>query len=291
MLHFTYEQLNAPSQLYQGDLIKRTPTLEKILQEIHPHYFENSKNKFFVILTQSCDLVLRDGVCKSKYINLGVVRPFREVMIRELSKRQYKEVERKLKFVNEKEKTKVIHFIERLFNNNEPNYFFYYKEPSFGLFENHCAFLELSISLKAELHYTTLLDAKILQLTESFQHKLGSLVGSIYSRIGTKDWIQDEVYKSHVKSALDEADIVLWVENDIHKKLIKQLDGLTEEKHTTEILKDLIESIKNEKLKRRDDFIKKISSLLNEFNIDQQIIESVSKRIKNDPLLRQITKR
>jgi hypothetical protein len=43
------------------------------------------------------------------------------------------------------------------------------------------------VALKA-LHYDKLLAAKIAQLKEPFQAKLGSLIGTMYSRVGTTEW-------------------------------------------------------------------------------------------------------
>ena len=48
-------------------------------------------------------------------------------------------------------------------------------------------FLQLSVALKVE-HYDLCLDAKIAELKEPFQAKLGYRVGHMYSRVGTAEW-------------------------------------------------------------------------------------------------------
>ena len=51
------------------------------------------------------------------------------------------------------------------------------------------AYLKVSIALKSELHYDACLDAKRLELSDEFKAKLGWLVGELYSRVGTTDWL------------------------------------------------------------------------------------------------------
>ena len=75
--------------------------------------------------------------------------------------------------------------------NKEPDYFFLSDDTSLGFPDRMVAFLKLSISLKADLHYDTCLSAKVLGLTDAFKAKLGWLVGNMYSRVGTPDWVSD----------------------------------------------------------------------------------------------------
>ena len=90
----------------------------------------------------------------------------------------------------------------------QPEYFFLYANGT-PLAANCAAFLSLSIAIKADLHFQTCLDAKILQLKESFQAKLGWLVGQLYSRVGTTDWPREKLNKE-VEAVLGEA--AIWVE-------------------------------------------------------------------------------
>jgi hypothetical protein len=54
------------------------------------------------------------------------------------------------------------------------------------------------------------LDAKIAQLTGTFQAKLGWLVGQMYSRVGTEDFAR-EVLANKLKQALQ--DTALWIDD------------------------------------------------------------------------------
>jgi hypothetical protein len=111
-------------------------------------------------------------------------------------------------------------FLERLLNNNEPNYFYLHHDLELGIAEPLVAFLALSIAVKAELHYETCLKARVAQLEDSFQAKLGWLVGNMYSRVGTQDWTPDyfthEQFENHIETMLGQ--MCLWVdERDIKK--------------------------------------------------------------------------
>ena len=123
-MHFTYEP-TARVNLSQGDLISRTQEVEALLKEVHPHYFQNTSYKFFIVLTQSCDLVRRDGApCKARYISIAAVRPIKLAIERELARHQRTEIEKALKFCNKDALPKMVQFMERLLNNNEDEFFF-----------------------------------------------------------------------------------------------------------------------------------------------------------------------
>lgn len=64
-IHFTYKQFPDMSSLCQGDVLRVTDEMREILKEVHP-YFLNEQYKYFMVLTQSCDLVRRNaGKCKT----------------------------------------------------------------------------------------------------------------------------------------------------------------------------------------------------------------------------------
>ena len=86
--HYVYEDPNL-KELMQGDVLRRTSELVAILQQFHPHYASHPDYKCFMVLTQSCDLVRRNGdPPSSPYITLAAVRPVEEVLWREAAKEQ-----------------------------------------------------------------------------------------------------------------------------------------------------------------------------------------------------------
>jgi hypothetical protein len=135
-------------------------------------------------------LVRRDkGKCKAPYICIAAARPIDELVLREAAKYQ-EDWQRETKVIGARAKEKLLMFIQHLLDNNEPQFFYLHEESSLGIHQPCCAVLSLSVALRAE-HYDTLLEAKIAQITDTFQAKLGWLgwlVGSMYSWVGTTEW-------------------------------------------------------------------------------------------------------
>ena len=199
----------------QGDVLARTPEINSLLESIHPHFHNQPKNQFFMVLTQSCDLVLRNEMCKSPYITIAPVRSLDLVVERHFAQLGDATVGSELRVMGAKNKTKASEFLQRLFNNNEPGYFYLDSEDT-PLPGDCVAFLSLSIAIKADLHYKECLAAKVLQLNDTFQAKLGWLVGQMYSRVGTLDW-DTKVLNNKVQGVLKDA--AIWVEDDKIKAL------------------------------------------------------------------------
>lgn len=188
VVHFTYKSTPDMTSLCQGDLLKTTDELKQVLKEVHP-YFLNTQYKYFIVLTQSCDLVRRYGnLCKTPYITLAAVRDFDDFLENQLIRNKYAEKFNNLLLMDDKSELRAEQFVERLYNNTEPDYFFLYKDDSLSLQNSLVASLKVSIALKSELHYQKCLDAKMVELSDEFKAKLGWLVGNIYSRVGTTDW-------------------------------------------------------------------------------------------------------
>jgi hypothetical protein len=188
-MHFTYNEAPCENDvLGQGDILRRTPELEELLRRYYPYFGDNDENQFFLVITQSCDLVPRNtGVCKANYIELAAVRPLNVAIERELDVHAQRDFDLPFTVAGLKSRAKIEQFLERLFNNNEQNYFFLRNEPTAGLPEDCCAFLHLTVPIKSE-HYKICLESRILTLNTVFQAKLGWLVGQIYARVGTNDW-------------------------------------------------------------------------------------------------------
>lgn len=185
--HYVYDEPDK-KVLSQGDILFRTPSLNAHLAEFHPYYGEHADYHHFIVVSQSCDLAIRDGqsLPSSPYITIAAVRPVEEALRREAAKHQ-DDWQRETRVISEKVKTKLAMFLESLFDNNKEGYFYLHRDVGLGIQANYCAFLHLSVALKA-VHYPMCLEAKIAQLKEPFQAKLGYLIGHMYSRIGTTEW-------------------------------------------------------------------------------------------------------
>ena len=287
MEHFTYAPLDV-NQLNQGDVLKRTPELETILREVHPHY-TRADYPFFIVLTQSCDLIPRDGgPCASRYVTLAAVRPLRLVLEREVRRFQYSSIDKKLGICNRAQHPKMVQLAERLLNNNQEEYFFLQRKPGSGFEDDHCAFLQLSIALKAELHYETLLAAKILQLSESFQHKLGHLVGTMYSRVGTEDWVPEHATEAEFRSRTCELveDLVGWLEKDLHQRVLKELRKLQDEQQTPEKLIEVVGQIRKTREAKLKDGLDSIERVLHEAGIEPVLSGKIRRRLESNGNIR-----
>lgn len=217
-MHFTYFDETPTADLKQGDVLQRTAELDALLATYHPHYNSKSENTHFIILTQSCDLVRRDETgCSARYITIAPIRTLRTIIHRELKTKCELEVAGK-SVSSARSRSQIEMLLQRVFNNNEEEYFFLLAEPTKSLAEDSCAVLRLAISLRAE-HYETFYSARILQLNEMFRAKLGFLIGRIYSRVGTEDWKKEDLNKK-VQENIGKSTV--WL-NDVQLKKLRNL--------------------------------------------------------------------
>ena len=104
----------------------------------------------------------------------------------EAAKRQEK-WQQEARVISSKERENLVKFLASLIDNNKERYFYIHSDIDCGIDLNCCAFLQLAVTLKAQ-HYETCLAAKLCQLDETFQAKLGYLIGHMYNRVGTTEW-------------------------------------------------------------------------------------------------------
>ena len=212
--HFCY-RVSDGNDLHQGDILHKTDAIKEILKEVHPHYLDESYTGF-IILSQTCDLVRRgDKGCKTRYITLGVVRPLSLLIEREIEKYQ-DEIDKAAMACKNSVKPNLTEFLQRLFNNNEHEYFYIEPQPEVGISEPSCAFLRLSISIRAYQHYDTCFKSRVMSLSEGFRAKLGWMIGNVYSRVGTEDWVPKTLKKKEfdkkIKDILESS--TQWIDDE-----------------------------------------------------------------------------
>lgn len=187
-IHFTYKPDPNMETLCQGDVLEITEELSVILEKVHP-YFLNEQYKFFVVLSQSCDLVRRNGkTCKTPYITLAAVRSYSDFLERMFLDGKYVEKVDKLLIMDEKNKDRAYQLVERVYNNTEPEYFFLYKEDALDFPESMVAYLKVSIALRSKEHYDVCLKAKKLNwrmnLKQNWDGWLAICIPGLEQRIG-----------------------------------------------------------------------------------------------------------
>lgn len=189
--HYVYVDQPSKDRLCQGDVLRRDRELVGILAKYHRHYAEQSSYRYFLVLTQSCDLVRRGSDPPSAhYLTIAAVRSVDDA-IRQKARQLQDWWQEPVKLVSSRVFNELVLFTESLLDNNQPNYFYLHEDDASEMSGSNCAFLALSVALRIE-HYDKCLAAKIAQLKEPFQAKLGWLVGNMYSRVGTQEW--DEHY-------------------------------------------------------------------------------------------------
>ena len=252
-IHFTYKAHADMTSVCQGDVLLKTDALSRILESVHP-YFLNDEYKYFMVLSQSCDLVRRNGKnCKTPYITLAAVREYNDFVQRALIANKMAENYNGLLLVDDKSKMRVMQLIERIYNNTEPDYFFLYKEEALDFPDSMVCYLKVSIALKSELHYQECLDAKRLELSDEFKAKLGWLVGNMYSRVGTTDWesimsaenrrqmIEDDVNSRCVIGSKDQI-------KELKKQFEENADRLSTHDNAIELLSNITVKSKYDKV-------------------------------------------
>lgn len=294
-MHFTYSSRAHEEDLQQGDVLKRTQEFEKVLEQVHPHY-QRSEYPFFIVLTQSCDLVRRssDAVPATRYIVIAAVRKMSLSIQRYAESLRYSPVERAINFASEDRKEKVKAFVERLLNNNEKDYFFLRAEPEVGLPEDHCAFLHLSIALKADLHYEKVRAARILGLTDAFQHKLGWLVGNTYARVGTEDWVPNnaspEDFETLVKQRVGHTGTLLWIEKSLHRQVVRELERCPASDWTENKLTEIVKELTSRSESKRKMLLDLIGQELTRQHIGDEVRDKIKRNLENNSSFRSTVK-
>lgn len=294
MSHFTYDASPKADHLFQGDILQRTPYLEQLLKEIHPHYTK-SDYKYYIVLSQSCDLVYRDAKeCKTKYITLAAVRPLSTVIDREIQKYQTSPAEIKGKCVDKKMEDRLKGFLRSLLNNNNSDYFYLHQDVSVNLNDSCVAFLKLSVAIKAGLHYQECLKARVFGLNPNFRAKLGWLVGNIYSRIGTDDWAPDYKTDDEFSQMIEELLRSHCIFIDEKKKVITKLNEMyTEGQLEGMDIDTLQKELKNIKIPtKRDQLGGALQQVLKQVKYlpDEAAVKGVTNSILNDPVISQLLK-
>lgn len=272
-MHFTYIEPNL-KELKQGDILKKTPELLALIKEVHPHYARDDY-LYFQVLTQTCDLVCRDGECKSRYITLAAVRKMDLVIQRAIEKFSDKTVFLDKLVCSTRHKRSLTDLFNKLLNNNDTNHFYLKSAPEYGLVMDCCTQLHLSISVRSYQHFDVCLGAKILELSENFRAKLGWLVGNLYSRIGTEDYVPGAIpdlktYEDYVEDRIK--NYVVWVpeiDYSVFKKKTKTATSFEEIKQTLESDRE------KAKEKRLNQIVSAVAKTINIDAVQQQTIKNI----------------
>jgi hypothetical protein len=287
--HWTYREIKEGEDLQQGDIIELTPGVIKLCNDIHPHFADDNKYLAFQVLTQGCDLVRRDSdFCKSKFITLSAVKQF-DVAFPEYLDRFCKKVTDGVYLEESKHRAK--QFVERILNQNEQAHglFFLHQDADAGIAVHSLSLLQVSIAFKSDLHYEEILSARRGGLRDTFQAKLGWLVGNLYSRVGTPDWHdtgeRQEQFEKYMVDLLKGPNWVPgWIKEgaekkkiDIKGKSIKELKSMLQEFQPPDRREKILQSVV-EVLKSQDDL-----------SLSEDSIETIKAQLLNNLQFRSAT--
>lgn len=288
-MDFIFEDIGESDfeRLRQGDLLKKTPGVIDILNEPHAYYANADDYEYFMVLTQSCDLVRRSGVCKSRYITIAAVRPLEVYFERALESLSKVEPGAGIRICDGDQRKIVKQLSERLINNTAPDVFYIGASEKIGVSSDYCVFLQLSVALRAE-HYDGLLKAKSGQMREIFAAKLGRVVGDMYSRVGTPDLGDhhekpEEFKRSFFERLTDKS--ILWVSARQKKLLKRRIRERYEEGNQTLSIDDinkLIDELPDQKTLISD---RAVEILRKKNFIDDDKLGAASAALKSDPAL------
>jgi hypothetical protein len=300
MLHYTYTDQPA-TDLQQGDALKRTPELEALLRQSSPPLAEDQNNRYFIVLTQSCDLERRNGKpCKARVINVAAARPLGSIVREFIAERKILrsgfENHPAIRVAMNKKTVK--QFLERLFNNNEEGSFYLHREPAKGFPEDYVAVLPLSAIVPSEA-YEELLAARVLSLDGTFRDKLGWLLGKMFGQVGTRDWGAAELAEL-VSLALGDA--AIWLDDRDQLRRLKAAVQRWDVEHPGEALQldqlsalsQALASDADEAVDRALEIIRadpKFHHLLNEDQLRDSDFGRLRAKLLSDPRLERLLKK
>lgn len=181
------------TDLRQGDILEKTSELSSILDEIYPYHSKEKTYPYFMVLTQSCDLVRRkdEEYPRADCITLAAVRPINYFLNQLFSRYQHKRLRGSRILLSEK-KGDLKRELERLISNDLPPYFYLHPTDKTPFHDSQVVYLRITLPFRTEDHFRALLAAKKLELIDVFKAKLGWLTAQVYSRVGTKGFRPEE---------------------------------------------------------------------------------------------------
>lgn len=276
--HWQYDELQK-GKLFQGDILKRTKPVQKVLRTLYPYAYQHPERyPYFVVLTQSCDLVSDDErERKAEHITLAAVRPLRLFLEQEVAKLQtplLKEVGVCLT----KDKERFFNKVERLLSNEEYPYFYFHPSEETPFTEPLVAYLRITFPLRTDCHYKACLAAKRVQLAPVFQAKLGWLTTLVFGRVATSDFKREERHE-FAREYIDSIVNVEWrkgkaLANEARQQglaesfmglssdKVRELIEAVDRKSHPEAIADMIANVAREIWPEKDDLLKKFRNRL-----------------------------
>ncbi len=236
-LHWTYEQISETEiGLRQGDILQPTEDLRRLLAKVEP--LNDKRWLAYIITTQDCDLVCREGKCDTAFVNIAGVISLATALPELLGAVcQQLPICKVPRIYPQEKKNEAAHFVKKILNQNawKEGLFYLQSDAGVQLGEPAVALLRLSCSLRLdEAVYEVCQKARTGRLCGLFRAKLGWTVGNLFSRVGTPDWGElnkgdNETMRTIVNDQLDSLSS-LWIPKSWAKAATMakaEVDGLS----------------------------------------------------------------
>lgn len=298
-----YDSVDATEDLYQGDILQSSREIRSIFKEVHPHFLDQ-KYTAFLVLTQTCDLERRGKgqgkECKSRYINLAVVRQLEDVLTALLDRTcaRVEICENVVEGVyKERSRGRAEMLLERIFNQNEQAMGIFYLPANMDvrIAVPSVALLQVSVAVRASEHYEALTRSRSGRLRPEFQSKLGWLIGNIFSRVATRDMPKTKrkeliaAFLGSAKEGVESEVGIRWVSGKAVEKAKQEqisIDNLT-----TDQIVDALSKYKP--TPPINTAIGRVVSVIEEElqGATQDQLQKISIRLSNDPLFSEACKK
>ncbi len=191
--------------LKQGDVLHFHPRLKEAILNEHHGYCDNKPDiKYLIILTQRCDLIRHSSGCKAELITIAPLFSLAKFLRDRVSAWQTTRLTAAHNLCSRSYRPYLESIISSLLNNQQADYFFVGRNDDFDVTDDVVAYLNLWVSIAVtHNNYKFCQKSRCASLTDVFRAKLGRLVGDIYSRVGTPDWI-DKIGKEPFEAKVSE---------------------------------------------------------------------------------------
>ncbi len=210
---YVYQESSAHHSLLQGDILKVDGQFRSYFDKFYPEivYRESDKDRYVMVLTQSCDLV-KTGKRKPKlsHVNVCLIKSLKYI-IQKLAIDEIKPAVVAGKTIMQREVLDQLKDkLSKLLNNSDQKtYFFLPKQQP--LLEDMVAVIPLSFSFRTD-HYDLLLESRVLGLKPEFQAKIGNIISQLYGRVGTVDLFDhewdDKKTRNYINELLSDLNLV-----------------------------------------------------------------------------------
>ncbi len=209
---YVYQDHSTGQSLLQGDILKVEGSFLEYFKKFYPAInYQDSEDKYVMVLTQSCDLVKTEKrKPKLSHINVCLVRSLKNVIERLISDEIKPLTIGNKNILQQSALDQLKDKLSKLLNNtDQKTHFFLPKKTPF--LKDMVAILPLSFSFRID-HYDLMLNNRVLSLKSEFQAKVGHIISQLYGRIGTHDlsdagW-NDEKRREYINQLLKDSNLV-----------------------------------------------------------------------------------